>query len=67
MALAYWCEACGKVALDGDPYEPGCAKCIPPESAQERGWRIVVGWIGAIWGAWAVVGLAIWGLAWVLS
>lgn len=66
MALAYWCEACGKVALDGDPPSIGCSECSPVED-RLTGWPLVVTWLGMIGGAWVLVGVALYGLSWVFQ
>lgn len=66
MAMASWCEHCGSVYLEGEPYVPNCAECTPQED-NLTGWPLVVAWLGVIGGSWALLGLVVYGLAWVLQ
>lgn len=66
MAMASWCESCGAVYLEGEPYVPNCAACTPGESREES-WSIQKAIAVSV-----VVGASVWvaviyGLLWVLQ
>ncbi len=61
MGMAGWCQECGSIALEGDPYVPGCRRCAPMDADKLTGWRLLAVWTVAIGGSWALtIGILVW-------
>lgn len=66
MGMAFMCEGCKTVYLEGDTIVPQCARRSPEED-RLTGWPLVMAWLGMIGGAWVVCGAVLYGLAWVFQ